>query len=87
MPTGNSLVTGKLTSAENALWRTYPGYTNINQETNIATTSYNSLQAGIRQQSRHGLSFEIDYTYSHQIDDQLGSADLDTVDQPVQPKI
>ena len=60
---------GKLTSAQNALLRTYPGFTGISQETNIATTSYNSLQVGLRQQSRHGLSFEIDYTYSHQIDD------------------
>jgi hypothetical protein len=73
---------GKLTSAQNALLRTYPGYTGINQETNIATTSYNSFQTGLRQQSRHGLSFEVDYTWAHQIDDQLGSADLTAVSNP-----
>jgi hypothetical protein len=73
---------GKTTSAENALWRTYPGFTGISQETNIATTSYNSFQAGIRQQDRHGLSFEVDYTYSHQIDDEVGSADLNAATNP-----
>ena len=68
--------TGKLTSAQTTMLRTYPGFNNITQQTNIATTSYNSLQVGLRQQSRHGLSFEVDYTYGHQIDDQFGSSDL-----------
>jgi hypothetical protein len=73
---------GKATSAQNAMWRTYPGFTGINQESNLATTSYNSFQIGVRQQDRHGLSFEADYTYSHQIDDQLGSADLTQISNP-----
>ena len=73
---------GKATSAENTLWRTYPGFNNILQETNIATTSYNSLQAGIRQQDKHGLSYEVDYTYSHQIDDEVGSSDLNASTNP-----
>jgi hypothetical protein len=62
--------------------RTFAGFNNIQEETNIATTSYNSFQAGLRQQSRHGLSFEVDYTYGHQIDDQRGSADLTAVSNP-----
>jgi hypothetical protein len=48
------------------------------QEGTLATASYNSFQAGLRQESRHGLSFEIDYTWSHEIDSQLGSSDLTT---------
>ncbi len=73
---------GKTTSAENALWRTYPGFTGIAQESNIATTTYNSFQAGIRQQDRHGLSFEVDYTYGHQIDSQANSQDLTNSTNP-----
>jgi hypothetical protein len=73
---------GKLTTAQSTLARTFPGYNNIREQTNQATTSYNSLQVGLRQQSRHGLSFEIDYTWSHQIDSQIGSADLTQVSNP-----
>jgi len=73
---------GKITSAQNALWRTYPGFTGINQESNIATASYNGFQAGIRQQDRHGLSFEVDYTYSHQIDTTTSDDDLGVSTNP-----
>ena len=62
--------------------RTYPGFGNIVEETNLATGTYNSAQVGLRQQSRHGLSFEIDYTWAHEIDSQLGSADLTAVSNP-----
>ncbi len=61
---------------------TYPGFGNINEETNLATGTYNSAQVGLRQQSRHGLSFEVDYTWAHEIDSQLGSADLTGVSNP-----
>jgi len=74
--------TGQLTTAQTTMARTYQGYNNIREQTNQATTSYNSLQVGLRQQSRHGLSFEVDYTWSHQIDSQLGSADLTQVSNP-----
>jgi hypothetical protein len=40
------------------------------------------MQIGLRQQDRHGLSFEVDYTWAHQIDSQLGSADLTQVSNP-----
>jgi hypothetical protein len=73
---------GKLTSAQTTLARTFPGFNQITEETNIATGSYNSFQAGLRQQSRHGLSFEVDYTWAHEIDSQLGSADLTGVSNP-----
>jgi len=73
---------GKLTSAENSMLRTFPGFTGINQESNLATGTYNSMQIGLRQQDRHGLSFEVDYTWAHQIDSQIGSADLTQVSNP-----
>jgi hypothetical protein len=73
---------GKLSSANSALARTYPGFTSITEESNWATGTYNSFQMGLRQQSKKGLSFEVDYTWSHQIDDQIGSADLTTISNP-----
>jgi hypothetical protein len=73
---------GKLTGAQTTMARTFPGFNGINQESNIATSSYNSFQAGLRQQSKHGLSFEIDYTYAHEIDSQVGSSDLNTSTNP-----
>jgi hypothetical protein len=56
---------------------TYPGFGNIRLQEDPATGSYHSLQVGLRQQNRHGLSFEIDYTWSHQIDSTTGSVDVD----------
>lgn len=73
---------GSLSTYDNAMLRTYQGFTNIAQESNLATSNYNSFQAGLRQQSRHGLSFEVDYTWSHEIDSQVGSNDLNTVSNP-----
>jgi hypothetical protein len=73
---------GTLTTQQTALARIYPGFNNIAEQTNLATGTYNSAQIGLRQQSRHGLSFEVDYTWSHQIDSQIGSADLTAVSNP-----
>jgi len=56
---------------------TYPGFGQIRQQSNEATGTYNSLQVGLRQQDRHGLSYEIDYTWSHQIDSTQTSVDVD----------
>jgi hypothetical protein len=64
------------TTVQGIMARTYPGFGNIQEQATRATTSYNSFQAGLRQESRHGLSFDIDYTWSHEIDSQLGSNDL-----------
>ena len=71
-----------LTPVQSILAHTYPGYQNINEEANLATGTYNSAQVGLRQQSRHNLSYEIDYTWAHEIDSQLGSADLTGVSNP-----
>ena len=87
MPLSTPLATrekaaGGLSTYENTMLRTYPGFTGITQESNLATSTYNSFQAGLRQQSRHGLSFEVDYTFSHEIDSQVGSNDLNTISNP-----
>jgi hypothetical protein len=41
--------------------------------------NYNSLQAALRMDNRHGLSIQLAYTYSHELD--IQSADLTTDDQ------
>jgi len=55
----------------------YPGFGQIRLQSNPATGSYNSLQVGLRQQSKHGLSYEVDYTWAHQIDSTQTSVDVD----------
>ncbi len=55
----------------------YPGFGNIRLQENPLTGSYNSFQVGLRQQNKHGLSYEADYTYAHQIDDTQSSVDVD----------
>jgi hypothetical protein len=71
-----TLTKGAGNAANANLARTFPGFTNILEQRTAATTSYNSAQIGLRQQNRHGLSFEIDYTWAHEIDSQPGSSDL-----------
>jgi hypothetical protein len=61
-------------------YRQYPGYAKITQDENIATGDYNGLQTAVRIQNRWGLSGEVDYTYSHQID--IQSQDRNTIDNP-----
>ena len=73
---------GELSSQNTNIARAYQGFGTIHQISNILTGSYNSFQVGLRQQGRHGLSFEVDYTYSHEIDDQVGSNDLNTTSNP-----
>jgi hypothetical protein len=61
-------------------YRQYPGYGSINRDENTATGDYNGLQTAIRIQNRWGLSGELDYTYSHQID--IQSQDRNEIDNP-----
>ncbi len=62
------------------LYRQYPGYSTITQEENTTNFSYNSLQAGLRMEARHGLTLQLAYTYSHEIDEV--STDLTAVSDP-----
>jgi hypothetical protein len=80
-PNGNAVGDSKVSSLANAnLYRTYQGYSGITQQENTTNGSYNGFQTGLRMQNRWGLSGELDYTYSHEID--LTSYDLDTVSNP-----
>jgi hypothetical protein len=61
-------------------FRTFQGYGGINQQENTTNGNYNGFQTGLRLQNKWGLSGELDYTYSHEID--LTTYDLSTVDNP-----
>jgi hypothetical protein len=82
MATREASANGTLSTVDSLESRMYPGFGGMSQITNPLTGSYNSFQVGLRQQNRHGLSFEVDYTYSHEIDDQVGSSDLNTTSNP-----
>lgn len=60
--------------------RQYQGYSQISQEENTTNGNYNGFQTGLRAQNKHGLSGEIDYTWSHEID--LTTYDLNQVSNP-----
>jgi hypothetical protein len=69
------------TAGANAnLYRIYPGFAGITQEETTTNASYHSLQAGIRMENRHGLTLQLAYTYSHEID--IGSNDLNGISNP-----
>jgi hypothetical protein len=62
------------------LYRNYQGFGNINQIENTTNANYNGFQTGLRIQNRWGLSGEIDYTWSHEID--LTTNDKQNVSNP-----
>jgi hypothetical protein len=81
----NTTVGGSvITSLPNAnLYRNFPGFADINQEENTTNFSYNSLQVGLRMEARHGLTVQLAYTYSHEIDEV--STDLTGLSNPFNP--
>ncbi len=62
------------------LYRQFPGYSGITQEENRTNFSYHSLQVGVRMENKHGLTFQLAYTYSHEID--TATNDLNAVANP-----
>lgn len=44
-------------------------YGNLRNWQNVVNSSYNSLQVTVKKQLSHGLLFNVNYTYSHTIDD------------------
>jgi hypothetical protein len=62
------------------LYRTFPGFSSIQQEENETNFNYNSLQIGLRMENRHGLTTQVAYTFSHEIDEV--SNDLGSVSNP-----
>ncbi|MFZ0301604.1 MAG: carboxypeptidase-like regulatory domain-containing protein [Terracidiphilus sp.] len=77
LATREAYATGTLTSAESQANDTYPGFGQLRLQENPLTGTYNSLQAGLRQENKWGLSYGIFYTWSHQIDDTQSSVDVD----------
>jgi hypothetical protein len=69
-PTGAALPTSGQGVVQNNTnsWRVYPGYNNITVQENTTNGTYNGFQTGVRVQNRWGLSGELDYTWSHEID-------------------
>jgi len=62
------------------LYRIYPGFSGIEQEENETNFNYNSLQAGIRIENKHGITSQFSYTWSHNIS--IVSNDLNGVSDP-----
>jgi hypothetical protein len=60
--------------------RTFDGFAGITEQENNTNGNYNGFQAGLRIQNRWGLSGEVDYTYSHEID--ITSTDDSGIDNP-----
>jgi hypothetical protein len=58
----------------------YQGYSGITQQENTTNGNYNGFQTGVRIQNKWGLSGEVDYTWSHEID--VTSYDLSNVNNP-----
>ncbi len=48
--------------------RMYLGYGGITQTESATNQNYNSLQAGLRIENKHGLTAQFSYTWSHEID-------------------
>jgi hypothetical protein len=53
-------------------YRLFPGYAGITQVESGTNSNYNSLQAGFRIENKHGLTAQLSYTWSHEIDIQSG---------------
>jgi hypothetical protein len=66
------------------IYRSYQGYSTITQEENDTNGNYNGFQTGLRVQNKWGLSGELDYTYSHEID--ITTYDLATISNPFNTK-
>jgi hypothetical protein len=62
------------------LYRQFPGFAGITIEENESNFAYNSFQAGLRMENRHGLTVQLAYTWSHEIDEV--SNDLNAVSNP-----
>ncbi|HSZ17011.1 MAG TPA: TonB-dependent receptor [Terracidiphilus sp.] len=58
---------GQIANNSNS-FREFSGYSGITQQENTTNGTYNGFQTGLRVQNRWGLSGELDYTWSHEID-------------------
>jgi hypothetical protein len=58
--------------------RPFPNLGNVNVNTTIGGSNYQSLQAEFQRRMMNGLQFQASYTYSHTIDDTPGTLDKGT---------
>ena len=65
-------------------YRNFPGFARVRQEENETNFNYNSLQAGVRIENRHGLTTQLSYTWSHNISEVVN--DLGGLSNPYNPK-
>jgi hypothetical protein len=77
--TGKAVNTTTAPTGNANYYRMFQGFAGITQVENTTNMNYNSLQAGLRWENRRGLTFELSYTYSHEIDIQSG--DLTSTNQ------
>jgi Carboxypeptidase regulatory-like domain len=85
LPLGSPYREGVATGTYNSnLARIFPGFSNISQYSNDTNQRYNSLQAGLQMQNKHGLSVQLSYTWSHELD--VESNDVATISDPFNPR-
>lgn len=72
------------TAVSSNLYRIFPGFAGITQEENESNFNYNSLQAGIRIENRHGLTTQVAYTWSHVLS--IVANDLGSLSNPFNAK-
>ncbi|MGH9588202.1 MAG: TonB-dependent receptor, partial [Acidobacteriaceae bacterium] len=67
------------TGTNSNLYRMFPSFSSITQIENRTNSSYHSLQTSLRMESKHGLTVQLSYTWSHEID--IESGDLGSTNQ------
>ncbi len=68
LPAGVTLVNDVGEAVTGFGGRPNPNYGRLRVWENVVNSNYNSLQASLRHQMSHGLLFNVNYTYSHSID-------------------
>ena len=56
-------------NADNPLGRLNPNFGTLRVWENVSNSNYNSLQLSVKKQAAHGMTFNMNYTYSHAIDE------------------
>ncbi len=56
-------------NATNPLGRLNPNFGTLRVWENVSNSNYNSLQLSVKKQAAHGVTFNMNYTYSHAIDE------------------
>ncbi len=68
LPVGSSIVNNIGETLTGFGGRPNPNYGKLRVWENVVNSNYNSLQASLRRQMSHGLLLNVNYTYSHSID-------------------